>query len=196
MSNDIKEFIKLAKEINEVNALPQQTSLISDKYDKLYYILKQYISKVLICVETTLFKLLNKSNTTINLKYNSCNRFINSLLSNHFNLTYHMIHMDKYDCKYFESMTTITNEPKLHILHRIIYIIVDFYTAIDRTNLRIDTLDNYLNDFMDQYDLIFKELKPIIYESFSKKIDLPFREYVKDYNPFHIKLEIDDYSED
>ena len=134
MSNDIKEFIKLAKEINEVNALPQQTSLISDKYDKLYYILKQYISKVLICVETTLFKLLNKSNTTINLKYNSCNRFINSLLSNHFNLTYHMIHMDKYDCKYFESMTTITNEPKLHILHRIIYIIVDFYTAIDRTN--------------------------------------------------------------
>jgi hypothetical protein len=195
MSDDIKKFISLANDITKVGALPQQTSLISDKYDKLYFILKQYISKLLVCVESTLFQHLKKNNTSINLQHNSCNRIINTLLSNHFNLTYHMIHLEKYDCTYFETMATITGEPKLHILLRIINIIVDFYHAIDRSKLRIDTPDNYLNDFADQFDLIFKAMKTTIYESFSKKIDMPFSEYVREYNPFHIKLPIDDYEE-
>ena len=34
MSNDIKEFINLAKDINQVNTIPTNLSLISNKYDK------------------------------------------------------------------------------------------------------------------------------------------------------------------
>ena len=100
MSNDIKEFINLAKDINQVNTIPTNVSLISNKYDKLFSLIKQYISKVLICIETTLYKMFKKSDMLINLQYSTCYRFINTLLSNHFNLTYHMIHMDKYNCKY------------------------------------------------------------------------------------------------
>lgn len=196
MSNDIKDFIDLAKNINQVNSLPKSLSLIADKYDKYFNIQKQYISKILICVESTLYKLLKQTDTLVNLNHNSCNRFLNPLLSNHFNLTYHMIHMDKYNCQYFEIMSKTLEEPKLHVLHRIIYVIIDFYTAIKRTNLKIDTLENYLNDFMDQFDLIFDSMKTIIYEGFSKKIDLPFSEYVKSYNPFNIQLELEDYDDD
>jgi YbbR domain-containing protein len=42
-------------------------------------------------------------------------------------------------------------------------------------------------------------MKHNIYASFSKKIDVPIPKYVKDYNPFHIKLDIEgdelDYDE-
>lgn len=199
MSNDIKEFINLAKDINQVNTIPTNVSLISNKYDKLFSLIKQYISKVLICIETTLYKMFKKSNMLINLQYSTCYRFINTLLSNHFNLTYHMIHMDKYDCKYFETMSQLLNEPRNHTLHRIIYIVVDFYNAINRQKLNVNSFETYINDYCEQFDKIFDAMKHNIYASFSKKIDVPIPKYVKDYNPFHIKLDIEgdelDYDE-
>jgi hypothetical protein len=192
MSNDIKEFINIAKGINQVNTIPSNISLISNKYDKLFSLMKQYISKVLICIESTLYKIFKKSNMLINLQYSTCNRFINTLLSNHFNLTYHMIHMDKYNCEYFETMSSIINESKNQILHRIIYIIVDFYNAIDRNQLNIKSFELYIDDYCKQYDKIFEAMKHTIYAGYSKKQDISIPQYVKNYNPFHIKLDITD----
>lgn len=195
MSEQISEFYSVADNINNTGTIPTNTKLISDKYDKLYSIFRQYISKLLICVEITMFKQLKKSNMSINLKYNSCYRIVNTLLSTYFNDTYHRIHTECFECQYFDMMSEIINETKLHILHRIIYITIDFYNGIDRTKLRIDTPENYLNDFADQFDLVFKAMKTSIYGNLAKKIDIPFDKYVKEYNPFEIKLDINDFDE-
>lgn len=189
MSNDIKEFINMAKSINQVNTIPANISLISNKYDKLFSLMKHYISKIMVCIETSLYKLFKKSNLLINLQYPTCYEFINTLLSKHFNLTYHMIHMDKFNCKYFETMSDILNEPKNMTLHRIIYIIVDFYNAINRSLLNIKTFELYINDFCNQFDKIFDSMKYTIYASYSKKLDIPIPDYTKNYNPFDIKLD-------
>ena len=202
MSNEIKDFINVAKGINQVNTIPSNITLISNKYDKLYSLMKHYISKILVCIESALYKLFKKSDMLINLQYPSCYRFMNTLLSNHFNLTYHMIHMDKFNCKYFETMADILNEPKNNSLHRIIYIVVDFYNAINRSKLNIKSFETYMEDFSSQFEKIFDSMKYTIYASFSKKMEIPIPDYVKDYNPFHIKLETDfdmnddDYQED
>ena len=188
MSDTIKDFINLAKNINQVNEIPKNISLISNKYDKLFSLIRQYVSKLIICTETTLYKILNKSNILINIKYSTSFKFINSLLSNHFNLTYHMIHMKKYNCKYFESMSNILQESKLHVLHRVIYIVVDFYSAINRSKLNINSFEEFVESVSIQFDEIFDSMKPLIYKNFANSVTTKINEYVKEYNPFDIQF--------
>lgn len=195
MSNEsIQDFISKMQNINNA-AIKQDTPLISEKYDKLYTVLKNYITNILICNETALYKLLHKNNITINLKHNTCNTFINPMLSNHFNLIYHTIHMPQYECKYFKYLSSLLEEPPLHILHRIIYIICDFYNAIDRNNLRIDNIDNYLNDITKKIQDFFNEMKLSIHNSFITKLNIEINTYNKEFNPFHIKFDIEDSDE-
>lgn len=189
MSNkSIDDFISKMQPI-DTSPLKQEPSLMSSKYDKLYTVFKNYITHVLICNETALYKLLKTNNTTINLQHNTCNTLINPMLSNHFNLIYHTIHMPQYECKYFKFLSSLLEESPLHILHRIIYIICDFYNSIERKDIRIDEIDNYLNDITKKITHFFDEMKQSIHSSFTKKLQLTFNSYNKEYNPFHIKLD-------
>lgn len=185
----VNEFVNRIKEINQVQSLPQNIQSINNKYEKLYEIMKQYLSKILLSIESTLFTLLKSNNTEINLQYNNANTYINSLLSNFFNLTYHMLHMDKYKCPYYDSLVYILGETKMHVLHRMIYITTDFYALLNRSNLRVDNFDNYLLDFGKQFDEVFDSMKYNIYASLAQRIEMEVPEYVKDYNPFQIRLD-------
>ena len=185
----VTEFVSRIKEINQVQSLPQNIQSINNKYEKSYEIMKQYLSKILLSIESTLFTLLKSNNTEINLQYNHANTYINSLLSNFFNLTYHMLHMDKYKCPYYDSLVYILGETKMHVLHRMIYITTDFYALQNRSNLRVDNFDNYLLDFGKQFDEVFDSMKYNIYASLAQRIEMEVPEYVKDYNPFHIRLD-------
>ena len=151
--------------------------------------MKQYLSKILLSIESTLFTLLKSNNTEINLQYNNANTYINSLLSNFFNLTYHMLHMDKYKCPYYDSLVYILGETKMHVLHRMIYITTDFYALLNRSKLRVDNFDNYLLDFGKEFDEVFDSMKYNIYASLAQRIEMEVPEYVKDYNPFQIRLD-------
>ena len=190
----VTEFVNRIKEINQVKSLPQNITKINNKYDKVYQIIKQYLSKILLSIESTLFNLLKANNTEINLQYNNANTYINSLLSNFFNLTYHMLHMEKYKCPYYDSIINLLGETKMHVLHRMIYITTDFYAIINRKNLRIDSFENFLSDFSKEFEKVFDSMKYNIYASLAQKIEMEVPKYVKDYNPFHIKLDttIDD----
>ena len=185
----VSEFVNRIKEINQVQSLPQNIQAINNKYEKSYEIVKQYLSKILLSIESTLFTLLKSNNTEINLQYNHANTYINSLLSNFFNLTYHMLHMDKYKCPYYDSLIYLLGETKMHVLHRIIYITTDFYALLNRSNLRVDNFDNYLLDFGKEFDEVFDSMKYNIYASLAQRIEMEVPEYVKDYNPFHIRLD-------
>ena len=185
----VTEFISRIKEINQVQSLPQNIQSINNKYEKSYEIMKQYLSKILLSIESTLFTLLKSNNTEINLQYNHANTYINSLLSNFFNLTYHMLHMDKYKCPYYDSLIYLLGETKMHVLHRMIYITTDFYALLNRSNMRVDNFDNYLLDFGKQFDEVFDSMKYNIYASLAQRIEMEVPEYVKDYNPFHIRLD-------
>lgn len=185
----VNEFVNRIKEINQVQSLPQNIQSINNKYEKLYEIIKQYLSKILLSIESTLFTLLKSNNTEINLQYNNANTYINSLLSNFFNLTYHMLHMDKYKCPYYDSLVYILGETKMHVLHRMIYITTDFYALLNRSKLRVDNFDNYLLDFGKQFDEVFDSMKYNIYASLAQRIEMEVPEYVKDYNPFQIRLD-------
>jgi len=185
----VNEFVNRIKEINQVQSLPQNIQSINNKYEKLYEIIKQYLSKILLSIESTLFTLLKSNNTEINLQYNNANTYINSLLSNFFNLTYHMLHMDKYKCPYYDSLVYILGETKMHVLHRMIYITTDFYALLNRSKLRVDNFDNYLLDFGKEFDEVFDSMKYNIYASLAQRIEMEVPEYVKDYNPFQIRLD-------
>ena len=185
----VTEFVNRIKEINQVESLPNNIESISNKYEKSYEIMKQYLSKILISIESTLFNLLKTNNTEINMQYNYAYTYINSLLSNFFNLTYHMLHMEKYKCPYYDSLIYLLGETKMHILHRMIYVTTDFYSLLDRSNLRVDTFDNYLIDFGNEYDKVFDSMKYNIYASLAQRIEMEVPKYVKDYNPFHIRID-------
>ena len=77
----------------------------------------------------------------------------------------------------------------MHVLHRIIYITTDFYALLNRSNLRVDNFDNYLLDFGKEFDEVFDSMKYNIYASLAQRIEMEVPEYVKDYNPFHIRLD-------
>ena len=66
----VNEFVNRIKEINQVQSLPQSIQSINNKYEKSYEIIKQYLSKILLSIESTLFSLLKSNNTEINLQYN------------------------------------------------------------------------------------------------------------------------------
>ena len=185
----VNEFVNRIKEINQVQSLPQSIQSINNKYEKSYEIIKQYLSKILLSIESTLFSLLKSNNTEINLQYNNANTYINSLLSNFFNLTYHMLHMDKYKCPYYDSLIYLLDETKMHVLHRMIYITTDFYALLNRSNLRVDKFENYLEDFSKEFDKVFDSMKYNIYASLAQRIEMEVPKYVKDYNPFQIRLD-------
>ena len=185
----VNEFVNRIKEINQVQSLPQSIQSINNKYEKSYEIIKQYLSKILLSIESTLFSLLKSNNTEINLQYNNANTYINSLLSNFFNLTYHMLHMDKYKCPYYDSLIYLLDETKMHVLHRMIYITTDFYALLNRSNLRVNKFENYLEDFSKEFDKVFDSMKYNIYASLAQRIEMEVPKYVKDYNPFQIRLD-------
>lgn len=175
--------------LNNISKEPINNVCQDNNIEKIFDIYREYLTNIILAVESSVFKLCKTLKNNNNLYYKTIFTFSNGLLSEYFNKIYHSYSTedDKYTFETFQELKNISNkEPYFHI-HLMYVIIKDIYQNLNRLNFNINNLDDYLKSVEEEiYDNIFMNKYDIIQSYISNK-NLNI-EYNKNQNPFIFDL--------
>jgi hypothetical protein len=175
--------------LKKISNKPINNICNNNSIEHIFDIYQNFLTNIILAVESSAFKLCNIINKNNNLYYKTTFGLTNNLLTEYFNKLYHSCEFneDKYTHDTFQKLKTISNkEPYFHI-YLMFEIIKDIYLNLNRLKFNIDDIDKYLKSVEEEvYDQIYINKFEIIQSYITNKNNII--KYNKDINPFIFNL--------